>query len=284
MKAKELQEHMQKIGTWVNWEDTEDRFLAGDPESEVKGIAVSWMATFPNLKRALEAECNLFVTHEHLFTAVIDQEGKVVGGSMSPKIPFHIDPVTKASIYLDNNDAWVKKKKWVDETKIVVYRCHDFWDDFPEIGVLGAWADWLGFNDEPVAEKRMYEVHETGNVTLGELAQKILQRVKPLGQDVVHVVGDLNKKVSRIAIGTGVATHYRHMFDMGADVLLLTDDGTHIALSGQWSIDSGIPLIIVNHATSEEPGMRTLAKYIQEKFPKIPVTQIPVGCIYKSIK
>jgi putative NIF3 family GTP cyclohydrolase 1 type 2 len=74
------------------------------------------------------------------------------------------------------------------------------------------------------------------------------------------------------------------MFGMGADVIVVTDDGTRLWETGQWSIDSGIPLIIVNHATSEEPGMRTLAKYIQEKFPTTPVTQIPAGCIYKSIK
>jgi len=285
MKAKEFREHTQKIGTWVNWEHTFDQFLVGDPESEVKGIAVSWMATFPNLKRALEAECNLFVTHEHLFTAVIDQEGKVVGGTALPSgSQFLIDPITKVPIYLDKNDAWVKKKKWLDETKIVVYRCHDFWDAYPEIGIHGAWADWLGFTEKPLVEKKHYEVHETGNLTLGALAEKILKKVKPLGQETVHVVGDLNQKVSRVAVGTGAITNYRDMFSMGADVIVVTDDGTSLALSGQWSVDSDLPLIVVNHATSEEPGMRTLAKYIEEKFPTTPVTQIPVGCIYKSIK
>jgi len=127
-------------------------------------------------------------------------------------------------------------------------------------------------------------VHEVGRITLGELAEKILQRVKSLGQDVVLVVGGLDKKVSRIAIGTGAITDYREMHNMGADVILVTDDGTRTPESGQWSLDSGTPLIVVNHPTSEEPGMRTLARYIQEKFPDIPVKHIPVGCVYKTIK
>jgi len=279
MKAKDLREHMQKVGTWVKWERTWDRFLEGDPESEVTGIAVSWMATFSTLEKALEARCNLFVTHEPLSTAVLDKDGKLVGGTCLPSFQR-----MGTLIYLDKNDAWVRKKKWLDETEMVVYQCHDFWDDFPEIGIHGAWADWLGFTGKPVAAKRFYEVHEVGNIAFGELAEKILWRVKSLGQDVIHVVGDLNKKVSRIAIGTGAITNYREMYSMGADVLLLTDDGTGLANSGQWSLDSDIPLIIVNHAASEEPGMRTLARYIQEKFPEVPVIEVPVGCIYKTIK
>ncbi|TLM99476.1 hypothetical protein FDZ71_15790, partial [bacterium] len=162
----------------------------------------------------------------------------------------------------------------------VVYRCHDFWDDFPKIGIHGAWADWLGLSDKPVATRRYYEVHETGDTTLGALAERILQRVKPLGQDVVHVVGDRKRIVSRIAIGTGAITDYREMYGMGAYVLLLTDDGIRLWEAGQWSLDSGIPIIVVNHSTAEEPGMRTLAMFIRKGFPEVPVIEIPVGCIY----
>jgi len=281
MKAKELREHMRKVETWVNWEFTVDQFLAGDPESDITGIAVSWMPTFSNLKKALDAGCNLFVTHEPLFTLVLDKEGKIIGGSLltDPHIQW-----MKTAYSFDQNDVWIKKKKWLDETRMVVYRCHDFWDDFPEIGIHGAWANWLGLTGKPVAAQMFYGVHEVSNVTLGDLAEKILQRVKILGQDVVHVVGDLNKKVSRLAIGTGAITNYREMYNMGADVLLITDDGTRLWDASQWALDSDIPLIIVNHSTSEEPGMRTLAIYIQEKFPNIPVKEIPVGCIYKTVK
>ena len=74
------------------------------------------------------------------------------------------------------------------------------------------------------------------------------------------------------------------MSDMEADVLLLTDDGTRLWESGQWAVDSDTPVIIVNHSTSEEPGMMTLSRYIQRAFPEVKVIHIPVGCIYKTIK
>jgi len=289
MKARELREHMQKAGPWIDWGSTWDQFLAGDPDSAVTGIAVSWMPTFQTLEKASEAKCNLFVTHEPLYTISLGGKGEAVSGSReamdriswmksTERFLAH-EPITNV---VSVDDPWVRKKRWLDETGMVVYRCHDFWDDFPKIGIHGAWADWLGFTDEPVATMRFYEVHETGDVTLGALAERILQRTKLIGQDVVHVVGDRNRVVSRIAIGTGAITDYRDMFGMGADVLLLTDDGTRLWESGQWSLDSGIPILIVNHSASEEPGMRTLAGYIREGFPGVPVIEIPVGCIYTS--
>jgi hypothetical protein len=42
--------------------------------------------------------------------------------------------------------------------------------------------------------------------------------------------------------------------------------------------------MIVSHSASEEPGMQTLARYIQQRFPEIPVLHIPVGCIYRTLK
>jgi putative NIF3 family GTP cyclohydrolase 1 type 2 len=238
------------------------------------------MPTFPNLKRALREGCNLFVTHEPLYAVAVDDEGKPVGGSL------FIDPHLRRlrDLRLSRDDVWVKKKRWLEETGMIVYRCHDFWDDFPEMGIHGAWADWLGMSGEPVEARRFYEVHEFEEMTVGELARRILERVRPLGQEAVHVIGDLEKKVSSIAIGTGAITNYQEMSTMRADVLLLTDDGTRLWESGQWAVDSDTPVIIVNHSTSEEPGMITLSRYIQKIFPEVKVIHVPTGCIYKTVK
>jgi putative NIF3 family GTP cyclohydrolase 1 type 2 len=99
----------------------------------------------------------------------------------------------------------------------------------------------------------------------------------------VHLVGDPETKVSRIALGTGAITNYAVMRGMGADVLLLTDDGTRLWESAQWSFESGIPLLLVNHATAEEPGMMTLVEYLAEQFPEVLVHHIPVGCLYRTV-
>nr|MDO8108647.1 Nif3-like dinuclear metal center hexameric protein [Candidatus Sigynarchaeota archaeon] len=120
-------------------------------------------------------------------------------------------------------------------------------------------------------------------VPFDDLARRILKRVRMLGQDVVHVIGDPGKKVSRIALGTGAITNYRQMHQLGADVLLLTDDGTRLWESAQWSEDTGVPVIIVNHATAEEPGVRELARYVQRTFLHVPVYAIERGCLYRTI-
>lgn len=280
MKAKEIREIMKDIGDWVDWEGfTADQFLAGDPEIEVNGIAVSWMPTFANLEKAQALECNLFVSHEPLYLATIDSEGKVIDKMTHPKLGGIRKPT-----YLKPDDPWVRKKKWLEDAGITVYRCHDFWDDYPEVGIHGAWAKWLGFEGKPSDQRKFLELHHFPETTLINFAKKILDKVKPLGQEVIHIVGDYKKKVSSIALGTGAICNYRSMNDMGADVLLLTDDGTRTWESGQWSLDSGIPLIIVGHSTAEEPGMITLTKFISDKFPDIPVRHIPVGCIYTSLK
>ena len=98
---------------------------------------------------------------------------------------------------------------------------------------------------------------------------------------MVHYVGDADGEVTRIAVGTGAITNFRLMFSLEADVLLLTDDGTRLWESAVWSVDVGVPLILVNHATAEEPGMRNLAVYVREQF-SVPVHQIPQGCLYRS--
>jgi putative NIF3 family GTP cyclohydrolase 1 type 2 len=251
---------MQKVGDWVDWENTCDQFLVGDLEAEVEGITVSWMPTFRNLERALDLDCNLFVTHEPLYVSEAD-----------------------ISKFIGPEDAWVRKKRWFDKTKMVVYRCHDFWDDYPEVGIHSAWAKWLGFDGKPLIQRRFYEVHKVKEEILGQLTRRILEKVKPLGQEVALIVGDPNQTVSRIALGTGAITSYRQMYDMNADVLLLTDDGTRLWESGQWALDMGVSLIIVNHSTAEEPGMKTLANYIHKVFPQVKVEHLPVGCIYKTV-
>jgi putative NIF3 family GTP cyclohydrolase 1 type 2 len=180
MKATDLQEHAMKVGAWVNWDDTVDKFLSGDPDAEVTGIAISWMPPFSTMEKARDLGCNLFVTHEPLYVSEPD-EVRLVGP----------------------DDPWVRKKSWLERTGMVVYRSHDFWDEYPSIGIHGAWAKWLGFTGPPLSADKYYEVHEVEGLTLGALSKTILERVKPLGQEAVHVIGDPEREVSRSPSGPG---------------------------------------------------------------------------------
>ncbi|MFW9825413.1 MAG: Nif3-like dinuclear metal center hexameric protein [Candidatus Thorarchaeota archaeon] len=280
MKAIEILDHFKMNSSWVNWDKTVDRLLFGDSNAEVNGIAVSWMPTFSNLEEALKYKCNVFITHEPLFAARIDEEGNIID---SPVIN---DPHSRWVIgkrKLKQGDVWIKKMEWLEQHKLVVIRCHDYWDNYPDIGVHRAWAKALGFTDPPIKIENYYELHKIPETTLWQLSRRILEKIKKIGQDSIQVIGDLEKKLSSIVIGTGAATHYREMSALGGDAILLSEDGTFLWESGQWALDTGNPIIIVNHSLSEEPGMLSLAEYLESVFPTVPVKHIPVGCIFKSI-
>lgn len=257
MKAIELHEFFKSKGDWVNWDSTCDTILWGDGATEVTGIAVCWTSNFHQLKEARENGCNLYVCHEPLYHYSERAEA------------FH--------------QREVEKSQFLKESGLVVYRCHDLWDVMPEIGIVDSWSKFLGFTEEPAASIRFYNAHQLpAGTTLGGLTRQIADKVGKLGQDVVNYIGDPDTKVTRIAVGTGAITNFRAMFSLEADVLVLTDDGTRLWESAVWSEDTGVPLILVNHATAEEPGMRNLAAYIEETF-RVPVHFIQQGCLYGSV-
>ena len=86
-----------------------------------------------------------------------------------------------------------------------------------------------------------------------------------------------------MAVGTGAITHLPSMYKLRPDVILATDDGMNFWTGGLWAADLDIPLLIVNHATAEKPGMQAMATYLKGVFPGIPVEYIDVQYPYSSI-
>lgn len=54
MQAKLVHQHLQGVGTWVDWSDTTDGFHFGDPQMEIRGIAVAWKPYWWALRQAVE--------------------------------------------------------------------------------------------------------------------------------------------------------------------------------------------------------------------------------------
>jgi putative NIF3 family GTP cyclohydrolase 1 type 2 len=271
LRAREIDAHLRRVGTWVDWESTVDTFKAGDPEAEVRGIAVAWQSTWPALRAAHDAGCTLFVTHEPTFYVHRDD-----------------DPGPYADAHL------AAKRAWLAETGLVVYRCHDVWDVVPEWGVRDTWARGLGLQGPPLAEdaRRYYGLYPAPGrqgQPLGALARTLVGRLAELGQREVLLLGDPEHPVHHLAIGTGAACRVPAMAALrtpdgaGPDALLVTDDGMRFWADGSWAVDRDLPLLVVNHATAEEWGMRSLAAYLREQFPGVPVRHLPQGCLYQSV-
>lgn len=262
VKAQEIQDYMLSLDRgWINREETVDTFKSGNPNTEVKGIAVGWMSYTWALKRTLDLGFNMFITHEPTYYEHRDNDPAM----------FAIEGV-KA------------KKRFIEESGIVILRCHDLWDRYPDIGITDGWAKQLGFLD-PVHNDAYYRVFDVSGRTAGEVALQVAKKVALLEHEAVQLIGDGSAKVTRAAIGFGAGTPYRHFItELEADLAICSDDGIRYWRDGALAIDVGPPIIVVNHACTEENGMKLLAEHLAERFPQIPIQHMPQPCMYKLIR
>lgn len=258
MKARFIDDHFRSIGSWVNWENTEDEFLFGDPEVEVQGIAIAWIATNKLLQEAADAGHNLFIAHEPAYYPGYESSQST-------------------------QELIAKKEALLTKLGITLYRCHDTWDRMPEHGIVDSWASFLGFETLPRPTESFYRICLTDDLTVKEIAQKVAEKIGLLGQKSVLIFGDPDRKIQRMALGTGAITRLPNMHELGAELLLVSDDGMNYWTGGHWSVDQEIPLLVVNHAISELPGMQALASYLQKKFPATPVKYLPLNYRFTSI-
>ena len=258
MRAKEVMAHFRSVGIWVNWDKTCDQFLHGDPDVEVNGIATAWIPTNICLKQAGDKGLNLFITHEPAF-----YHGYARAASGDQLIS--------------------KKKSLLDELGITLMRCHDTWDRMPKEGIVDAWATFLGFETEERPVDSFYKICLMEDLSVEETAQRVLEKVRSLGQDTVLILGDRQKRVQRMAVGTGAITHLPSMYELNPDIVLATDDGMNFWDGGLWALDLGIPLLIVNHATAEKPGMQAMAVHLKREFPGVAVEYLDIELPYSTV-
>lgn len=263
MICSDIHNHFRKIGTWVNWDKTTDTFKAGDPSKPVRKVAVAWKASWDALREAVSQGADLFISHESICV-------HAVNGSPEPEVVFAL-PSEKP------------KFDWLEKTDLVVYRCHSVWDRFPGEGIRDTWRAGLKIGDRIFADKYPLYVTEIEPMTVRLLASHVLKQIKPLGQNGIMVSGDLEKKVSRIGTGTGMAHNPPAMKKLGADVGIMTDDGYKHVRMGVHANELDFPTMFVNHGVTEEWGIKNLARYLQREFPELEVFPIPQYCPYTML-
>jgi putative NIF3 family GTP cyclohydrolase 1 type 2 len=261
MKASELHDYLDTLRTAGPYpEPTVDTFKAGDPDVEIRGIAVGWMAYTWSLRRAIELGCNLFITHEPTYFDHYDANPEVFELPGAPE-----------------------KRTFIEASGLTILRCHDVWDQVPGVGVGDAWGTLLGF-ENPVDGDQFLRVYEIPPVTAEALASRIADRLAPMGMPGVHLGGPGDAVITRIVTGTGAITPFPDMIRrFGANGAVTTDDGTHYWRDCGIAIDLGIPIIVAHHAVSEEPGVANLARHLRSRFPDIPVHHIAQSCMYRLV-
>lgn len=261
MKAYEIQNYLQSLNEgWVNPTNTVDTFKAGNPEDEVRGIAVGWMSYSWALKQAIGLGCNFFITHEPTFYTHLENDDQI----------FRFEGARN-------------KRKFIEQNNLIILRCHDLWDQMKDIGIPDSWAALLGFSN-PISGEGYFRIFEVNKRTAIDIAHQVLDHTRILGQGVVQLTGPVEKSVTRIAIGTGAITPFLTMIEKyQADLVICTDDGMSYWADGGFAIDMQIPMIVVNHAISEEAGMENLSKHLKIRFPTIPIHHIPQRCMYQIV-
>ena len=263
IKCEDVERHFKSLWKWDIKDYVTDGFKAGRKNNEAGKIGVMWKARLGDIKKAHDDGCNFIICHESIAV-------KTLNSSKEPERSFALEEEREKFAFMERHD-------------MTVYRCHDLWDRMEKVGVRDTWRALLFAEGEIAASSYPYYVTKLPPLTLYELAGKILEKIKPLGQDGVLVSGDGSKKVSKIATGTGVCTDTAAMKRLGADAAVITDDYYLFVRQGVLSEEMGFPTIMVNHNVAEELAIKNLYEYIKSVFPSVETLYYRQKCPYQII-
>ena len=261
MKARDVVEHFLSRAPWVDRAKTVDRVIVGDADAEVDRCLVTWMPSVAALREAVARGIRLVVCHEPTFWDHWDK-----------------DPQTEPRC--------AEKLSFIKDHDLVIIRNHDTWDGWPECGIPWAWARFLGLEGAPAAvgpRGRYMFRYDIAPVTLDAFAEDVAGRTAEIGESVIQVVGDADQAVSKIGIGTGCICRISEYLAMGCDCCVVCDDGGSYWGPIQYAEDVGVPVVRVNHGTSEEPGMVALTQYINDHVDGLAAEHYRQGCRYRAV-
>ena len=261
MRACDIHDHFAPHRAWLAPEQQCDGIKLGDPQTLVRGIAVMWKPRLDHIKAAVERGCNFILAHESVFRA---------GGS-GDETPI-VQPPEQP------------KLTWLQEHGIVCYRCHDGWDVYPEIGVRDAWTRGLGYElTHPLTDYPYMRVVDAGGIAFGDLCRHVLQRVRPLGQQMIIARGDERRPIRRLTLSTGAANDHARIVQTQPDACIVSDDYFRHVRDAVFLEEANIAYIVLNHGTLEEWGIRNLYEYAKKAFAPVPVHFFPQGCTFRVV-
>ncbi len=251
-----------------------DGLKAGSPQTEVKGIATTAMATMEVLRQATKTGANLIVTHEPTFfgrgdgapppAAAAGGRGGGFGlGGVSAD-----DPVLKA------------KRDFVEKNNLVIFRLRDHWQARKENDLVTGLAESLGWASHGVAgDSGMYEIP---SATLADSVALVKKKLNLRGG--LRAIGDPKSKVRRVWLYPGVMT---------LDAFLKRFDSTDLLIAGEvrewecphYAFDMNTAgkkkgLVTIGRVASEDPGMRVCATWLKTFVKGVPVQWISSGDAY----
>jgi putative NIF3 family GTP cyclohydrolase 1 type 2 len=255
-----------------------DGFKAGDPNTPVKGIATTAMATVDVLKRASNAGANLVITYEPTFFS--RQDGPAPSPAPAQTSGSGRGPGRGFGGVAPDDPVYTAKKEFIEKNGLVVFRLHDHWQARKENDMTTGLADSLGWSNHQVRpDDVLYDIPAT---TAEETVSFIREKLKLRGG--FRAVGDRNARVRRVMLYPGVMTPPT-MWQRYSEVDLIVAgevrewENTHYA-ADIYSAGEKRGLVTIGRVVSEDPGMRACADWLKTVVREVPTQWITAGDLY----
>ena len=249
-----------------------DGLKAGKPETEVRGIATTAMATLDVLRQAAKAGMNLIVSHEPTFFGSRDGTAPAAAfqgrGGPGPAAPAGEDPVQKG------------KQEFIEKNGLVIFRLRDHWRARKENEMANGLAESLGWTSYRVpGEVPLYDIP---GATLEDTVAAVRKKLNLRGG--LRAVGDAKARVRRVMLYPG---------QMALETMLKYFDQVDLLLAGEvrewecvfYAVDVNAAgekrsLVTIGRVVSEDPGMRACAAWLKTVVKGVPVEWISAGDPY----
>ncbi|MBN1589908.1 MAG: Nif3-like dinuclear metal center hexameric protein [Pirellulales bacterium] len=268
--AGDLQDYLRSL--YEVKEPSCDHIIVGKPENKVSKVGTAWMGYWRICRKAVDAGVDTLVVHEPTFYSHWDLGDKTA--------QYRANKVSEAAY----EKLIAEKKKWIEDHGLTIIRSHDVMDRVGKFGMPFALGQTLGFSDDDIVRSRLfYNVYGIDPTPAKKVAQRIADHLKPLGQPGVAFYGDPGRPIKTVGVGTGCICDPIQFAPMNPDLFIAIDDKVRTWIQTTYAEDSGHPLVVINHGTSEECGMKALNGHLSQAFPNLECVHVGDGCSYKWI-
>lgn len=245
MKALEFKTFIESLAGSLS---PEEGFRLGNPDVEVRGVLISWMATLEAIKKAIEEDCNLMVVHEDLF------------------YPYGFQRNAEFETCL----TWSVNRmrlKLLSEHDIVVFRAHGTLD---RLCILDDFAEALGL-PQPSVKNGYVRIYDIAETTVEKLAFNIKKR---LNLETVRLVGRREDRVCRVGLawgGLGLSLNIGFVETLLRYKPQVLIAGEMDEYSEYYILDAGVNMIEVGHSVSENIGLKHFSDILKQHYPDVKV-------------
>lgn len=250
-----------KTSLGIEWKETAiDVFLYGDPDSELKNVAVTMMATQKVLEKAVQRGCNLIITHEPLFYNHHHKFQHLLS-----------DAVYKA------------KEKYLRDHHLCVFHLHDNLHHAGLDYIAAGMAQRLNWGQYRTDDS--FKSFRMADVKLGHILRDIEAGLEPTA---VRYIGDKD------AVYENVVTSWGFM-GMENGVKLINRHENCVLVTGEtheWEFVEYVhdahhlglrkALVVTGHVPSEESGVESFCNYLREKSPSPSISYIRTDDLFEK--